>query len=228
MPVSIVGDLRGEATESFRVELAASNGATLGTSSANVTITNDDDTTPPVITAKADVVVEAKLTTGQTIAAVYTSPRAVDNLDGDTAVTCAARSGSQFPLGKTQVRCSSTDRNFNTSSSTFFVIVQLPTTTGAVSNPGNTANVLTEASPGRRVRVTAGGFSPGSVVRLIWVTADGHELAMGSAPVDAGGRFDARPKIPEAAPFGVGQILAVGPGIYVAEVNRVWRLTVVP
>jgi hypothetical protein len=228
VPVTIVGDLRGEATESFRVDLGTPNGATLGTSSATVTITNEDDTTPPVITAKADVVVEARLLTGQTIAAVYTSPRAVDNLDGDRAVTCAARSGSQFPLGKTQVRCSSTDRNFNTSSSAFFVIVQLPTTTGAVSNPGNTANVLTEASPGRRVRVTAGGFSPGSVVRLIWVTAGGHELAMGSAPVDAGGRFDARPKIPEAAPFGVGQILAVGPGIYVAEVNRVWRLTVVP
>lgn len=228
VPVSIFGDLRGEATESFRVELATPNGATLGTSSATVTITNDDDTTPPVITAKADVVVEARLTTGQTIAAVYTSPRAVDNLDGATAVTCAARSGSQFPLGKTPVRCSSTDRNFNTSSSTFFVVVQPPTTTGAVSNPGNTARPLTEVSPGRRVRVTAGGFAPGSVVRLIWVTADGHELAMGTAPVDAGGRFDARPKIPDAAPFGVGQILAFGPGIYVAEVNRVWRLAVVP
>jgi hypothetical protein len=228
VPVSIVGDIRGEATESFRVDLGTPGNATLGADSASVTITNDDDTTPPVIAAKADVVVEARLTTGQTIAAVYTSPRAVDNLDGDTAVTCAAKSGSQFPLGRTQVRCSSTDRNFNTGSSTFFVVVRLPTTTGAVSNPGNTAMVLSEVSPGRRVRVTAGGFLPESVVRLVWVTADGDQLAMGSAPVDAAGRFDARPKIPEAAPFGVGQILALGVGMDASEVNRVWRMTVKP
>jgi hypothetical protein len=228
VPIAIIGDLRGEATESFRVDLGTPSGATPGVTSANVTITNDDDTTPPVIAVKSDVVVEAKLAAGQTIAVVYTSPPAVDNLDGITAVSCTARSGSQFPLGRTQVRCSSTDRNFNTSNSTFYVLVRLPTTTGAVSNPGNTAKPLAEVSPGRRVRVTAGGFSPGSIVQLLWVTADGDQLAMGSAPVDAAGRFDARPKIPQTAPPGGGQVLAVGTGLDSAEVNRVWRLIVVP
>jgi hypothetical protein len=227
VPVQIVGDAVAEPTQTFTVTLSAPSGAVLADGVAVVTIVdNDPDTTPPAISTKASVIVEAKLAEGETIAVLYSTPPATDNVDGKVAVTCVAKSGAQFPLGTTTVNCTAKDLAGNVAASSFSVIVRLPTTTGAVTNPGNLDRTLHEVEPDQRVRVTAGGFRPGSTVELRFVTAAGEIVDLGTTPAGENGRIDARPKIPEAAPAGASQMTAVGVNASDQEFVRGWLLTV--
>jgi hypothetical protein len=147
-------------------------------------------------------------------------------LDGAVTVSCLPKSGALFPFGTTQVRCSSTDRNGNVANSSFNVTVRTPTTTGAVTNPG-TATALTSVAPGRRVRVSAGGFAPGSTVELRWMDPTGAEIPVAMTTAGADGRFDAVVSVPVNAPAGPGQMTATGVDSSGAEFVRGWLLTVV-
>jgi HYR domain len=54
----------------------------------------------------------------------YTTPTAVDAVDGAVAVTCLPRSGARFRIGRTVVRCAATDSSANERAATFVVAVQ--------------------------------------------------------------------------------------------------------
>ena len=220
--LSVVGDTLGEPDETFFVNVSSPVGATIADAQAKGTIVNDDDRTPPVIAAKTDVIAESKAVP---VAVLYTSPSARDNLDGTVAVSCLSKSGSPFPFGTTQITCSAVDRNGNAAASTFNVVVRTPTTTGAVTNPGNDTP-LTTVAPGRRVRVSAGGFAPGSPVSLLWIGPGGEMFDVGTTTAGANGRVDARVKVPESAPLGTGQMTALGLDVSGGGFVRAWRLEV--
>ena len=80
-----------------------------------------EDTTPPTIQTVSDIVKEATSTNGQSISF---STSATDAIDGSMPVSCTPNSGKTFPLGKTQVTCTSTDLSSNTSFIKFNVIIQ--------------------------------------------------------------------------------------------------------
>jgi hypothetical protein len=221
--VTVVGEILGEANETFAVILGPVVGGTLSVSEAIVTIVNDDDTSPPTIAAKSNVITETK---SAPIAVPYTNPTATDLLDGPVPVTCQPKSGSTFPFGTTAVRCAAADKNGNIANSSFNVIVRLPTTSGAVTNPG-TGKALTHVGPGQRVRVSAGGFGPGSAIDLRWVDSAGNEIAVATTTAAANGRFDVVVKVPVTAPLGAGQMTAVGVDAAGAEFVRGWLLNVV-
>jgi hypothetical protein len=221
--ISVIGDVLGEPNETFSVVLTSAAGAVIADATGVITIVNDDDTTPPTIATKGDIIVETR---SVPIAVPYVNPKATDLIDGEVAVSCQARSGSSFTYGSTVVRCTSVDRNGNQALSTFNIVVRTPTTTGAVTNPGN-GTALTQVSPGRRVRVSAGGFAPGSSLNLSWMAPDDVTIAIETAKVGADGRFDISVKVPQSAPLGAGQMTAVGVDAAGAEFVRGWVLQIV-
>jgi hypothetical protein len=80
------------------------------------------DTTPPVVTAPANLVVGNDSAAGATVA--YTGATASDLVDGAVPVRCDPASGSVFALGTTTVTCTASDRAGNTGTNTFTVEVQ--------------------------------------------------------------------------------------------------------
>lgn len=81
------------------------------------------DTTAPVITAHADINVQAPDAGGVIVS--YTLPTATDNVDGPVAVSCTPASDSLFALGSTVVTCTAHDAASNTAASHFTVGVSL-------------------------------------------------------------------------------------------------------
>jgi len=220
----VIGDTNIEPTETFQARLVtAPNAQLVGKRFATITIVNDDDVTPPLIASKAGVFVQARFSP---ITVLYTPPAAVDAVDGRVPVSCSPASGSLFAFGTTTVTCSAQDSSGNVATSTFPVIVILPLTIGAVTNPGDLSRPLTAVAPGQRVRVTAGGFAPGTDVALTLVTATGAHIPEGSTAAGADGRFDTRPKIPADASIGPAQMTAVGFTPDGDELVRAWALTV--
>ena len=222
--VTVNGEILGEANETFRLILSALEGATSGASEAIVTIVNDDDATPPAIAAKSNVIVETR---AAPIAVLYTAPTATDLLDGKAVVDCTPKSGALLPFGTTGVKCTAQDLNGNIGSSGFSIIVRTPTTTGAVTNPGN-STALTTVGAGRRVRVSAGGFAPGSAVALSWIGPSGEVTHVDGVVAGADGRIDTLVKVPSTAALGPSQMTAVGIDAAAAEFVRAWKLTVTP
>ncbi|MBI4886314.1 MAG: DNRLRE domain-containing protein [Acidobacteria bacterium] len=79
-----------------------------------------EDTTPPDIAVPDAVTAEATSPGG---AAVSYLVSANDGVDGPVAVACEPASGSSFPLGQTEVRCTATDAAGNAADSFFDVFV---------------------------------------------------------------------------------------------------------
>ncbi|WP_344136208.1 HYR domain-containing protein [Pedococcus bigeumensis] len=114
------------------------------------------DTTAPSFGAVANRTATATSANGAVV--TYPTPEATDLVDGATAVTCTPPSGSTFPLGTTNVKCTSTDRTGNTATVSFSVTVTVgwsgvlaPVTEGGVYKQGSTIPVkfaLTGASAG--------------------------------------------------------------------------------
>jgi hypothetical protein len=181
------------------------------------------DSTPPAIASKKDVIVESKLAP---VTVRYTAPTATDAHDGSTPVSCEPASGSKLDFGETTVKCSSTDRSGNVATSQFDVIVQLPTTPGAVTEPHDPTVVLTVVERGRRVRVDAGGFAPRSRIRLFLVTGTGGTTRLAVVKAGRDGRFAVKVRIPRRAPLGASQMTAVGVDADGSELVRAWLLTV--
>ena len=112
------------------------------TRSADVIV---QDTTPPQVTAPADV----SVTTGDPSGAVvsYGAATATDIVDGTLTPTCAPASGSKFPVGTTTVTCTATDAHGNTGSASFTVTVTVSDTTPPVVTVPSSFTVTTQ-SPG--------------------------------------------------------------------------------
>jgi hypothetical protein len=93
--------------------------------------------TPPTLTLPSDITASA---TGPNGAVVNYTASASDVEDGSIAPACSPASGSTFPLGITQVNCSATDSDGETTSGMFNVNVvdtNAPSITATVSPPAN-------------------------------------------------------------------------------------------
>jgi hypothetical protein len=99
------------------------------------------DTTPPVLTLPADLIVEA---TGPSGAVATFSASAADLVSGNVPVSFSQASGTVFPLGTTTVTVSATDAAGNSVSGTFTVTVR-DTTPPVLTLPANL--VLEATSP---------------------------------------------------------------------------------
>jgi hypothetical protein len=98
-----------------------------GVASFTVTVRRTDhpvrrDAVAPKLSLPRAVQAQARSSRG---AAVTYAARAVDARDGAVSVTCAPKSGTRFPVGRTSVRCTATDRAGNTARGAFPVVVSL-------------------------------------------------------------------------------------------------------
>jgi len=90
------------------------------------------DRTPPVLNLPDRLVVEATSPSG---AIVRYEATALDAVEGPRLVDCSPASGAAFPLGRTVVHCSSSDRAGNTAHGTFVVRVRDTTPPALAASP---------------------------------------------------------------------------------------------
>lgn len=83
-----------------------------------------EDTRAPDIPDLPNLTTTATSAAGAVVA--FDSPTAVDVVDGEVETSCAASSGSAFPLGTNTVSCRATDAAGNTSTKSFTVTVIVP------------------------------------------------------------------------------------------------------
>jgi hypothetical protein len=96
-----------------------------GGSDTDDVVVNIIDTTPPVITCPADVVVNLPLNSTDTSVVVnYPAVTATDGCSSSVDVVSSPASGSVFPIGTTTVHASADDGTTTPSTCTFKVIVQ--------------------------------------------------------------------------------------------------------
>ena len=94
------------------------------------------DTTPPVLTVPAPIVVSASDTSADAL--VNFAVTAADNSGTVSSLSCVPPSGSTFPLGQTTVTCTATDPANNSAVAQFTVTVEdttPPTVTITSANP---------------------------------------------------------------------------------------------
>ena len=110
----------------------------------NVVITLIDVTKPVLSNVPADITNEANGPAGSKVS--FTSPTAVDNLDGPIAnVGCTPVTGSTFPLGANTVTCSATDLHGNQGTASFKVTI-VDTTPPTLIPPGDFSAYAVEDS----------------------------------------------------------------------------------
>ena len=135
--------------ETTTVSCQATDGA--GHTSAPVTFpVTVKDTTPPTLCPLPDLRV---LAAGPGGGAVSFATCASDLVDGTDPVVCDHASGSFFPVGKTVVRCSATDRHLNASPTASF-IVDVGDSTAPVLKLPATIQVAAASRLGTRVPYT--------------------------------------------------------------------------
>ena len=139
------------------------------------------DTTPPTITAPADVTAEATSPSGAVVSYTVT---ATDLVDGTVAVTCAPVSGSTFALGETTVTCTAADAAGNIGSASFTITVQdttppsitvassMSTIVRAPKSILPTPTVTDIVDPSPTVTNDAPNFFPPGITTVTWTATD--------------------------------------------------------
>jgi hypothetical protein len=135
-------------------------------------VVNVVDTTKPVLTLPSDIRVPATSANG---AIVNYAASGGDLVDGSIAPQCTPASGSQFPIGTTQVQCTATDAHGNTATGSFSVTVgccdvKISVSPGTV-NRGQTALVTISLTNFSR-KIVFG------VVRFEYTSPCGHALVL--------------------------------------------------
>ncbi|MBX3738609.1 MAG: HYR domain-containing protein [Candidatus Didemnitutus sp.] len=162
----------GNSTVTVTATDAANN-----SSHSDFTITVQD-TTPPVITAPANITAEATSAAG---AAVSYSASAADLVDGNVAVTGSPASGSVFPLGTTSVSLSAADSRNNSASASFSVTVH-DTTAPALTVPASQTIEATSAA-GAVANFAASATDAVGVTSLTYSAASGSTFPLGNTTV---------------------------------------------
>lgn len=106
-----------------RIVVGAPRDDDSGSSSGSVYVF-EPDSTPPVLTAPDQVVVEADTIAGAS--SVVFTVTANDDVDGVVVPECVPPSGSAFPLGTTTVQCTATDAAGNSATTDIDVTVTVP------------------------------------------------------------------------------------------------------
>ena len=107
----------------------------------NITV---QDTSGPVIAPHADVTAEATSAAGAVV--TYTSPTALDAVDGPVSVSCSPSSGENYILGDTTVTCIAVDSNSNPATPTTFVIHVVDTSAPVIAAHADVTAEATSAS----------------------------------------------------------------------------------
>jgi hypothetical protein len=113
----------------------------IGFGNFNVTV---QDTSGPVIDAHVDITAEATSNLGAVV--TYTSPAALDAIDGPVSVSCSPSSGENYSLGDTTVTCTAMDTNGNLATPTTFVIHVVDTSGPVIAAHGDIIVEATSAS----------------------------------------------------------------------------------
>ncbi len=137
------------------------------------------DTTPPVVTAPPNQVIEATSTTG---AAAVFSATATDIVGGTITPACVPASGSVFALGTLTVTCTATDPAGNTGSATFTVTVR-DTTPPAVTVPPNQVVEATSTAGAAAVFSATATDLVGGTITPACVPVSGSVFALGTRTV---------------------------------------------
>ncbi|HUP61949.1 MAG TPA: HYR domain-containing protein [Thermoanaerobaculia bacterium] len=157
------------------VTCSATNG--FGTTTGTFTVTVQD-TTPPVINV-SDIIAEATSAAG---AIVTFATTATDIVSGTVPLTCTPASGSQFPMGATQVVCSAADAAGLTADATFFVTV-VDTTPPDITVTDITAEATSAAGAAVTFAPTATDIVSGSVA-VVCTPPSGSTFALGATTVN--------------------------------------------
>lgn len=147
----------------------AGGGVTTGTFTITVI---GGDTTPPVLTLPADMVVEA---TGPGGATVTFTATAVDDVDGPVAVVCTPASGSLFPLGVTTVNCTASDSSSNVAHGSFHIGVVDTTPPQIVDASASPSNLWPPNHKMVNVTITVHAIDavdPAPVVHIVSVSSN--------------------------------------------------------
>jgi hypothetical protein len=118
-PVSVSGSVDVNTPGTYTITYTASDGTNTGTATRTVYVV---DTTAPVISCPANIVVNLPPNTSATSVPVSFNPTASDSC-GTATVTTSHASGASFPVGTTTVTATATDQAGNTSSCSFNVTV---------------------------------------------------------------------------------------------------------
>ena len=167
------------------VTCTADDGHNNSQTTFNVNLTLVDTTAPVLSGIPSGIAQETEDPAG---ASVFfpTTPSAMDNVDGFTAVGCTKSSGDPFPVGTTHVTCSATDQHHNTASAAFDVVVTLVDHTKPVlSGVPGTVNDTTESPSGKAVNYalpTANDNLDGAV-QVSCDPAPGSTFPLGTTPV---------------------------------------------
>lgn len=97
----------------------------------------EEDATPPTLTVPAGMVVDAPTANGSTIVTAEDSVDGTaileedntltqDNDGGDITISCEPASGTEFPVGETEVQCIAIDAAGNSDTASFVVTVNPP------------------------------------------------------------------------------------------------------
>lgn len=157
------------------------------------------DTTPPTVTAPANVTVQATSSAGALVN--YNAATASDDV-GVVSLTYSKASGTLFPLGVTTVTVSATDAANNVGTATFTVTVTpLPTLNFAAGNQAQdsfdgTAGVITSRVPGTDLRRQ--GWTVASAPTALSLSGDGRLIS----PDQTAGHLAALALLP-TSPFAV-------------------------
>ena len=95
--------------------------------------TTPPDTSPPVVSPVADLVVEQQSAAGAVV--TFPTPDATDDQDPAPVVTCSPASGTTFPPGATTVTCTARDAAGNLSAPLTFVVLVRDTTPPTLTVP---------------------------------------------------------------------------------------------
>jgi hypothetical protein len=118
-PVTVSGSVDVDTPGAYTITYTATDGTNTGTATRTVNVV---DTTAPVISCPANIVVTLPPNTSAISVPVSFNPTASDSC-GTASVTTSHASGAHFPVGTTVVNATATDASGNTSSCSFNVTV---------------------------------------------------------------------------------------------------------
>lgn len=138
------------------------------------------DSTAPVISGAANLVLEATSPAG---AVATFAPTASDIVDPSVPVSCSAASGDTFPLGITTVTCSATDDSGNAASASFTVQVQ-DTTAPVISGAVDQTILATSAAGAVATFAPTAADVVDTSVAVACDPASGSTFALGATSVE--------------------------------------------
>jgi len=174
-----------------------------------VTVLDNDGATPtdrvaPVVAPHRNILVDR---TGPRPAWVpYSPPTATDAIDRTLPVLCSPAPLSIMPMGRTQVKCTSTDAAGNTANSAFQVTVRSPKTNGAALPIGGDRRCV---ASGQYAWIEAEGFTANSQVTVQLQSSTLQVTKLQTVRADRKGRVRLVVRIP-SVPAGDSDVVLIG------------------